>query len=396
MKSFYSKKPFADMLLNIAAAGMPVFVLQIIIYPQIAKHNELIYSLVITLYSLITIISDPFGKSVNNIRLINNNEDENKKGDFNILIVLFSLLTVVIMSVGVIFYSSQVVLLRILLISITSVLFLFNTYSTVFFRINLNYYAIFLNSLIMSCGFIVGFLLYRSLGIWELIFLTPHLMCFIYLGYKTNFLAEPFIITKRFKKRLIDSTLLSFSVFLSQGMSLADKLLLLPLVGSGPLARYYAASVLGKLIVLATGPINSVILTYLSKHDKLSNTLFKKYILICALTCTILGGVVLLIGRYVLLYLYPMYYDEAIVLLPLTTLNTLIYVMGSMVTPIVMRYCNLSWQVTSNFASFMIYIISSVVLLTYFGIVGFCIGVGIGHLTKLIVLLFAYNRFVQE
>ena len=69
-----NKKIYFDMFLNIFAAGAPIVVLQLIIYPMVSRKLEPdIYGMMISMYAFVILINDSLGKSINNIRLINSN-----------------------------------------------------------------------------------------------------------------------------------------------------------------------------------------------------------------------------------------------------------------------------------------------------------------------------------
>lgn len=62
---------------------------------------------------------------------------------------------------------------------------------------------------------------------------------------------------------------------LARAINYADKILLYPLLGGTMVSVYYAATVFSKVVSLAITPINSVALSYLSKINKKTNSLFK-------------------------------------------------------------------------------------------------------------------------
>ena len=379
------------MLLYLAAAGFPIVVLQLVIYPFMADSlNKHDYGLMIAIYSMLLLFSDSFGRSVNNERLINSNEKKNKQGDYNQIVILFQFINIIIITIGSFYYVGNDEYLSITIIIVTAMFMLFNAYLIVQFRIMLNYVAIVINAAFMCVGFGIGFLIYKITGLWEIVFLFGQMLPFVYLVYFTKLLREPFIRTERFGSIFKDSSFLAASLLLAQGMNLADKLVLFPLLGGATLSIYYTASLVGKLLTVATGPVNSVILSYLAKKESLSVKLFKKYVLICLTFCIVLSVMILILSRPVLGLLFPKFVDEAMVLVPYTTAGIFFYVMASMITPIVMRYCAAAWQTIINGVSFAIYILGSIVLLQLFDVIGFCIGIAFSHLIRFVILIAVY------
>lgn len=392
-----SKKIYYDMLLNIAAAGIPLVILQLVIYPFAAKKIDSdVYGLMIAFYALLLLINDSLGKSANNIRLINNKEEENKKGDYNILVLIYAVVGAAVSVFGVVFYGAAGNFIDMAILVTTGVLMVYNAYLIVFFRIRLNYIAILINAICMSAGFALGFLLFCLTSKWSLIFLFGHLACFTYLTIKTRLLSEPFKTTVNFKKLFSDTTILAISVLLSQGMGQVDKLLLFPLMGGTSVSIYYTAALAGKIMSLATGPVNSVILTYIAGKDSLTRKTFRRYMLVCTAACLSMAVVILLLSRPILGFLFPQFVDEAMILVPYTTANIFLFVMAGMVTPLVMRYCDIRWQIGINGIGFVLYTALAILLLHFYGTIGFCIGIGISHLVRLIMMIVIYNHRAYE
>ena len=392
VKALLSKKKIAgDMILNIAATGIPLVILQIIIYPIVAAStDDDSYALMISTYSMLILICDSLGKAVNNVRLINSNEEENTKGDYLPIVIIYSVLSIVALIIGTFYYDHGFIAHHQLLNLISGVIILVNAYTIVTFRIQLNYKAVLINAIYMSVGFLIGLGIFIATGQWGFVFLLGHTACFIYLSRSTVLLKEPVKRTPRFARLIADTSFLALSLFLTQGMNLADKLMLFPLLGGTALSVYYTSALLGKVMTLSTGPINSVILSYLAKRESVSDNQFKQYLLICFGCCLVMGAGIIVVSYPVLHLLYPKFAADAIRLVPFTTLNTGIYVMCTMLTPIVMKYCKISWQMIINAVSFVLYIGLSVLLLKFFGIVGFCLGIGISYLIKFVILLLVY------
>ena len=388
-----NKKIAGDMVLNIAATGIPLVILQILVYPIAAAKMETDqYALMISTYAMLILICDSLGKSINNIRLIRSDEERNKKGDYLVIVIIYAILSIFALIIGTVYYDHGLILSHQILNIITGVIILVNAYTIVAFRIELNYRATFINAVFMSVGFLIGLGAFLVTGVWNLVFLAGHLACFFYLSITTGLLKEPVRRTSTFTRLFADTSILALSLFLTQGMNLVDKLLLFPLLGGSALSVYYASALLGKVMVLSTGPINSVILSYLARRKSVSGSQFRLYLAVCFFSCLVMGILIILFSYPVLHFLYPKFAADAIKLVPFTTLNTGLYVMGGMVTPFVMKYCKISWQMTINAVSFILYVGLSVLLLKGYGIIGFCIGIGISYLIKLIILLLVYTR----
>lgn len=76
------KQILEDFIINIIAAVIPVILLHIIIFPQLAEiKGDEVYGFIVTIISIITLFSDSYGNVLNNVRLLQD-ERYDKKGDF--------------------------------------------------------------------------------------------------------------------------------------------------------------------------------------------------------------------------------------------------------------------------------------------------------------------------
>lgn len=95
------------MVLNICATALPLMILQLVIFPLIArKEGNENYGTILTVISLVTIVSGSLGNSLNNIRLIRNQDYEKEKicGDFQLLIFAEMIVSAIVVGISSIQY----------------------------------------------------------------------------------------------------------------------------------------------------------------------------------------------------------------------------------------------------------------------------------------------------
>lgn len=390
-----NKKIILDMILNIIAATIPVAVLQLIVYPITAKNiggDE--YGLMLTIYSVWIMISNSLGNVLNNVRLLWNGEYEEGeiKGDFNILLIQWGVINAVIIGAVIVFYCDGFNLVHVGLGIVVSLLVIAKAYLEVGFRLILNYKSIVINNIMQSMGFFIGAYITAATGVWESIFILGYLFSCIYCVVKTNLLKEPFCKTGIFKRVNKDSNKLIIATVISNMMTYADKLVLYPLMGGTAVSIYYTATILGKIMGMLTGPINSVILSYISKWKADNRNLITKILLLGIGLCIIGYVVTLVLSRPVLGMLFPQWVDEVMHYIPITTVNVLLLVLISMLSPFVLKFCDMKWQIVISGISVVIYFICALVLWNYFGLTGFCFGAMAGTFVKLIIMLCVYYR----
>lgn len=387
------KKIVVDMCLNIIAVTIPVAVLQLIVYPITAKSiGGDSYGLMITIYSVWIMISNSLGNVLNNIRLLYENAylKQNIKGDFNILLGRWGLINSITICGIIIFYCKGLYAEHIILGIIISLLIITKDYTEVGFRLNLNYKAIVVNNALQGIGFLIGTYITMKTGIWEFIFLIGYLLGCAFCVIKTRLLKEPFVKTGLFSKVNGDVNRLVIATIISNMMNYADKLVLYPIIGGYAVSVYYTATILGKIIGMLTGPINSVILSYISKWQGNKKRILNKVLIIGFLLCLVGYVITLIVAKPIIGLLFPQWVEEVMHYIPVTTINVLLLALISIVSPFVLKFCKMEWQIVINCVSVIVYFSGALLLWKFFGLMGFCFGAMIGTIAKLIIMLVVY------
>lgn len=383
------KKILLDVILNIVATAIPLLVLQLISLPVVAhRMGSDGYGIVITLISLFTLLSIPFGNSLNNIRLLLNEEYKGKNliGDFNILLVWSLIISSFLMFIGVSYFIESFSIINTILTIFIACLILIREYLMVSFRIKLNYQAILINNIILGLGYLLGTYLFYLTGYWHLIYIVGSTVSLFYIIKNSNLIKEPFFKTYLFKKTSYKSLILFVSTFLKTLLSYADKLLLFPLLGPHVVSVYYTATVFGKIIAMAITPINSVVLSYLTRIDRLEK---RKLVLLIGIIGSIgfIGYfIIILISKPLLYLLYPNWAEQSFKLIYITSGTAIVEVMSSIIHPFILRFKNINWQILINGSSVIVYIVCTLMFYSQYGLLGFCLGVLISSVYKLIIM----------
>lgn len=391
-------KFLGDMSLNIISSFIPVIVLQLIIYPIMSRHTSgENYGLMISLYSLVSLVGGTLGGELNNIRLLRNTEYENRKisGDFNILLMIYSVLTAIIMFFGTWYLEGNIKLLDSIIIIIITVSTMTTNYLNVAFRLKLNYKAILVNKVLNSLGYIIGMGLFFVTGYWEMIFLTGEIMTLVYIVSKTELLKEPNKVTELFKSTFLDTTLLQCSGAFLRAMSYADKIILFPLLGGSAVSIYYTATLFGKVITMGINPINTVVLSYLVRVEHMKGNTFKTILLVSSSICVAGYFFCVLISKPMLMFLFPQWAAEALYYVPITTLGICIFTLCTVLTPLMLKFCSIYWQIVVNGISFITFLLISSILLKLYGLMGFCIGVTSSYFIRLLIMIFVFKKYVD-
>jgi len=387
------KKIVIDMIINIISTAMPTIALQLILLPILSgKLSGNDYGLVLTFLSLFNVLPATIGVVLNNIRLLYDNDYKKNKlvGDFQLLLVIFESINVVITLILCFFYINNSNIIDIILVISISILWLMREYYIVTFRLILNYKSIFINNIFLVVGYFIGFILYEITKYWQFIYIIGLIFSGIHIYYKSNIIKEKIVKTKFFRKVSIDCILLTIATLMSRIITFSDKLILYPLIGGTMVSVYYVSTIFSKIISMAINPINSVALSYLSKLNKKPDKLFKQTYIVGLMVC-ILGYIVsIIISRPILSFLYPKYVDAAMKYIFVNSATICVNVLVSIITPFVLKFFDIKWQIVINGLSAVTYILLTIVLFYCFGMMGFCIGILLSNIIKLITTTFIF------
>lgn len=387
------RKIIIDVMLSMIASFIPMLLLQLILLPMIAtKINSESYGQLIAIVAFINLISGSLGNVLNNGRLIHYKTYEEKRinGDFNRILIIFIVVNIILILPGLLYYGESLNFRTIIILLISSILLLFNSYASVDFRIKLNYFRILLSAVSLFFGYLIGYYLFSITGSWSLIYICGFGMNAIYIIKNTKIMHESVKKTLIYSSTMKEITLLLGSGLLTAVGVYADKLILFPLLGGTAVTIYYVSTILGKTIALAIGPITSVLLSYLAHMKQFSKNNFKLLLVVSILIGSLGYILVVFISKPVLMIIYPQYANEAIKYIYITTAAIVLSIIANVINPILLRFMKAKWQVLINGVFIFIYISLSIVMLKLYGLYGFCIGILIANAVKLLLMIMIY------
>lgn len=396
VKLFKIKVVSKDVVINITANIIPVIVLQFIVLPLIGKciGSEEYGSFLAVLAVIHLIISITSG-SLSNARLLLNKKYDlgNEQGDYNFYLIIYAIITIVVVTSGYIFYSSNWSLTDILAISILSVIWMVKDYLIVEFRLSLSYHKILLNNIIMALGFLLGVWLFSFFPYWYLIFLCGYFASFVHVLIYTSLIREPITKTRFFP----DLSHILYKIVIASiiGMLVInfDRLLLFPLVGGTLVSIYYSASIIGKMMSLISSPISTVFLSYFVRidHSLSSKTLNFSFLII------MLGGIIMyvfcvLISPYILDILYPLWSRESMQYVPITSGIAAFELIIAITNPIALRFCHINYQIKIQLIYLVIYLTCCLLLFIAFDMKGFAYGVLVATIVKMCSIYYVIRK----
>ena len=173
-------------------------------------------------------------------------------------------------------------------------------------------------------------------------------------------------------------------------------MIIYPLIGPVAVSVYYSATVLGKIISIGVTPISSVFLSYLTNIKEVNLINFFKILSISSIVGIVGFFIGISVSEPLLFFLYPDWALESIKLIKVTTASSVIGVMGSIISPIILRYNNVNWQLTLSITEIIIYITFTVVFYKMYGLIGFCLGILFTNIIKVIIMIIVYVMNYNE
>ena len=163
-------------------------------------------------------------------------------------------------------------------------------------------------------------------------------------------------------------------------------------MGGTVVSIYYTSTILGKITGMLTGPINSVVLSYIARWDKSKADVFSKVLMLGLIICVMGYIVAILLARPIIGVLFPQWLEPVMNIMPFTTVTVMLSVLSSILNPFVLKFCKMQWQIAINMAGAIAYFGSALVLWNLMGLKGFCIGTIIGACSKLIIMIVIYYK----
>jgi O-antigen/teichoic acid export membrane protein len=249
---------------------------------------------------------------------------------------------------------------------------IFRYYGDVEYRLNLNYPKYFCYYAVLSAGYLLGFGLYFLTKSWYLVFITGEALALVYLAVTGT-------VFRGFWK-----TGSSFGVAASRGSALVlsylitnltlnmDRLALKYMIGDLAVTQYYVTSLLGKTLVILVAPINTILISYLTRQEKKMD---RRQFLLFAGAGALVSAVFFLgtqIGTPLFVWLF--YRDLYASVRPLTAIVNLTQILSlfsAYLFMVVLTFAEEKWQLLLQSAHLVIMAALVLFFTPEYGIVGF-------------------------
>ncbi len=379
---------------NVIGTTFPTLALQLLFLPMIAKNMDgETYGFVLTIVAAVMMVSSGIGNVLNNIRMLSDTEYETKRihGDFGYLFIVNAFATSAVI-IGILYYYGIRGISTYLLTFFMSLSVYAKDYYIVRIRIALDYWKIMICNFFCVLGYAFGYGLFCLGGEWQYIYIIGSLFGLFYNLWKFPVQRPFFAKTALFVQTAKRFGALATATILGRSLQYIDRLLLFPLLGGEDATIYYVSTLIGKTIAMALTPLNSFLLSQLAKKKELSRGVFGKIMLFTCGMGFVGYWICIIVAKPLLGLLYPQWIAQSMKYIYVTTLAAIISAISTVLNPIVLKFCNMNWQIVINGVCFVVYLIISLALLKLFGLMGFCIGNVIANGIMLLLMVIAYQR----
>ena len=397
MHKIRNKKIIGDVVINLVSNGLLVIMIQIILLPFLSRNTSSVdFGVILTIYGINNAIGLFLGNSLNNLRLLDS--DQNKdSGDYSSLLVKVITAAIIISGVFFYFYGSNLSIAEIIFLIVLSILTVTKNYALVYFRIKIMFNEIFIVNVFCIVGFGIGMTLHNFLNFWPLIFVLSEGLSVIYLYFRTPILKERPQKSSNYKKKRNRYIHLASSNFIPSFLTYLDRLLIAPILGANNVSVYFVASVMGKFVAILAGPMNNVLLTYISRvQNKKARSMFLKSLGISVGIIFIGYIIIILTAPIIINILYPVMADEALRYANVANLATIIMVAGKVLNLFILKFCRISFQTIIQASYAIIYVGGAIVLSINFGLYGFAIAALLANIVRYLLMAFVGLRYIQD
>lgn len=368
---------YRDFILSLMASAVTTIVAQLITNPFLARMcSSEEYGMILTIMGIGNVVTLAFGNSLNNVRLIMNNdyEEHNEDGDFKPLFILLSVIGTMVFGGYLIWFGEKSIILIVSLCSF-ALFGILQNYGGVAFRIKINYIKNLLLNISIAGGNMVGLLVLYFTGnrsLWALTFAVGQIVGVVYIYQNSSIFKESFRFTSLIMKTLKKEGVLLFTTLCANILVYLDRLILYPLLGGDAVSIYTVASFFGKSLAILMNPISGVLLSYYAQRSYGMN--IRRFWKVNILTLGLSAAFIifsLFASEWVTGMFYPSLIGQAKPYLLIANLAAVINVIGNLAQPAILKFASTKWIAINQIFYMVMYLGIGVVLSRTNGLMGF-------------------------
>jgi O-antigen/teichoic acid export membrane protein len=384
------KQFFGDTLLYLLAGVVDLGVVQLIVFPILARVvSEAEFGTITTLYGINTVIILVCGSTLGTLRLLSPTEDYD---DYQLLALCLSLISFLVSILLFNLYGEDTSLFDIFAYALATVVQTYIYYGATLYRKVLRINQFLYMRVVGVIGYLLGLVAWNLTNHWSLIFVVGMGLSLVYLNATTRILFEPLNRSKNLGNKVRELASLGQSNFVNQLLVNWDRFILIPILGPTSAGYYFSASVISKMINLITNPLTQVLLSYLVNSNlKIKKKKLLEIQLIAFAISLVLSPIVFGVSDVAVRYLYPQLlsgYKNYKLLLILLSIAFTVSAMANMINTILLRFYHLKLQLYVSMIYGIIFCILSIFLSIRYGVIGYGVAFLIGILIKTVLQMF--------
>ena len=381
----------ANTIYTIGGALVLHGVLQLLVYPRLAaelgaeKNGTVLY-----IMALINILGPSIGQALNNSRLVLRRDMPVTNGDYNCTILIFSAIGIAGAMVFSFITSPGTIVPGVLmcLIIAAALMTIFRYYGDVEYRISLDYRSYFIYYALCGAGYAVGFLLYRLTGNWILIFLTGEAFALIFVALKGSIFRRFFGTSECFRGVLTKGSVLVLSYFVTNLTLNIDRIYLNNTLGGEAVTVYYVVSLIGKTLVLFIAPINTVLISYLTREEtRVSRNRFVKFTGIGIAVSAVFFVLCEIATPIFIRLFYPGVAEAAKPLITVVTISQILAMLSAYLFIIALTFTGERWQLLLQTLHLVLVVILIMAMTPHGGLFAFSTAVLIANLIRVLLVI---------
>lgn len=394
MNSNYQKKKIAGNTVYTIGAGLLMNgVLQVIVYPLLNRvmGSEPLGNLLFIM-GLAAIVTPSIGQALNTSRLVVRRTENVSNGDYNVLLLVYGAIGAMIALI--IGRNSIEGVLGAVAVCVLILLMVFRYYGDVEFRLNLNYRNYFIYYAVMTAGYLLGFGLFFLTGNWYLIFITGEALAILYIVLTGTIFRDFLRVSGAFRAAAMRGTFLLMSYIVTNLTLNIDRLMLKMLVDNLAVTQYYVVSLIGKTMVLLVAPINTIIISYLTKRKENLNR--KQYMMFVGAGLGV--SLVFFLGAEIvtpifLKLLYPDLYDSVRGVITIVNASQILGLLSAYIFIVVLTFTEEKWQMILQVVHLAVILALVYAMTPQGGLHGFSVAVLMANgIRVLLIILFGLVR----
>lgn len=381
------KKFFGDFALTFMGLFLYNAILQFFVYPQLNRVlGDTVYGEVLYYISIFSITSVALGLASCNTRLVKRNYYPISNGDCNIynlsVIGIFTVIVAVILS------FQKIAAADIIFVLVIQCLMALRYYCETIYRINTDYKQLLVYYIMMCLGYTAGTVIFFYVQKWYIPFLLGEAAAIIFANTTTQLRNKPFKTSDNLAVFSKSASPLLVSYLLYYLVLNLDRIIIRNAIDSSAVGPYYVATLIGKTASLIIGPLSSVIIGYITKEKITIKR--KQFTHIALLTAGVglLFYLATVIGTPIFTKLfYPNFYGKVFEIMFIVNLGQVLCFMSEFLLIIVLTFRHEKWQMIIQAIYAVVFIVSSLMLVGNYGLIGIAISTALANGIRLILAI---------